>query len=191
MESVIHPHGYNPDVFRPAVRGKSWDVLLCGREDETYPERTRLKAIGRSLAARGYRVLDHPHSGYWDIGEPRRDDGQATLAALASASRVSIAGTGPLRSHVAKLWELPATASLCFTDLNTAEPDCHRLRTHVWAANMAENDERIADSLERCVAASESMAPIAAERVGRYATLRDRARELVESFEMILGPSST
>ena len=186
LKHILNPHGYNPDVFHYDSVEKEWDFTVCGRIDERYRLRSRVLGLVPELRSRGYVVYVKPHPGYWDRGEVRVDDGQVTLNDVCNRSKVVLAGTGTgNQCHMAKIWEISATSAVCFTDVNSLDGDFQRIKSHVWYCDINWDNDRILSEIG-CAIDNWNASKFYSLFV-KYATISERAKQLVNSFRGVLG----
>ena len=185
LKHILNPHGYNSDIFKYEEVEKKWDFTVCGRIDERYRLRSKVLDLVGSLDALGYKVYVKPHPGYWDRGEARIDDGQRVLAKVANQSRVCLAGCGTgNQCHMAKIWELSATSAVCFTDANPLDGDYEKIGQHVHLCDVNWDDQKILDEIRLTI--DNWQVSKFYSFFNRYASIVERARDLVLDFERIV-----
>ena len=186
LKHILNPHGYNANIFRYEETEKKWDFTVCGRIDDRYRLRKRVLKLTEELAYSGYSVYIKPHPGYWERGESHVDDGQVTMAQVCNQSKVVLGGTGTgNQCHMAKIWEISATSAVCFTDANPLDGDFDRIKSHVALCDMNWDDDKILNTMKSAIdnwQASRFYALFA-----RYATINERAKQLVNAFKRYLG----
>ena len=182
LKHILNPHGYNPNIFHPENLEKKWDFTICGRIDDRYRLRKRVSELAGNLERWGYRVNFKPHPGYRERGEVQTDDGQPTLARICNESKVVLGGTGTgNQCHMAKIWEISATSAVCFTDANPLDGDYDKIKTHVALCDMNWDDEKILDTMKSAI--DNWQASRFYSLFVRYATIDERAKQLVRDFK--------